>query len=300
VHTPEPAVLAEVAAALGTLGGPAATTSLVAMLGRREVRAPARAALGCIGDAAFDVVAAALGDPRQPVAVRANAPRALVEIDPERALGTLQDGLLIEDDGFVRFRILRALNRAGRALPGTVLDEDVLGRAAVAAVKSAYRYLAWRLLLEDRAASRPERRTPTFGLLRELLREKEENAVERLFRVLTLRYPRDDFRRLLRTLRTGGRRTRATGRELIENLLGGPAQKLTLALIDDVGDRERLAAMTEGDLPPAPGYHDLLAAIRIEEAGGTLAALAAHHMAELDPPSAPARCARPWEASAHA
>jgi AAA family ATP:ADP antiporter len=276
-------VLGRVAAALGTIGDGAAIEILLTLLGRREARAAARAGLGRAAGGAFELAAAALSDGDRPLPQRANLPRALVEIDPERAPRALLDGLLSEDDGFVRYRILRALNRVQRTRPETALDEDILGRAAVAAVDSAYRYLAWRLFLDDGAARLGARRTPTWQLLRELLREKEDNAIERLFRVLALRYPRDDFRRLLRTLREGGRRARAAGRELIDNLLAGPAHTLTLALVDEVGDRERLAAIAGGAPPRGPTYRELLAEIRAEEQGGTLSSLAAHHAAELEP-----------------
>jgi HEAT repeat protein len=282
----EEAILDRAAAALGSVGGPAAIAILLPLLARREARAAARAALAHAGAGAFDAVAAALADENRPSSVRANLPRALVEIDPERATGVLLDGLLVEGDGFVRYRTLRALNRIQRARPDAQLDEDILGRAAGSAVESAYRYLTWRLLLEEGAERLAGRRTPTWELLRALLREKEDNAVERLFRVLALRYPRDDFRRLLRSLRTGGRQIRAAGRELIENLLTGPAHTLTLALVDEVSDRERLAALAGGAPPRASTYRDLLAQIRAEEQGGTLAALASHHTAELR--SAPA------------
>jgi AAA family ATP:ADP antiporter len=292
----EAQVLGPVASALGALGGDAAIAALVALLGTREARAQARSALTRVGSSAFDAVAAALTDSGQSVAIRANVPRTLVEIDPERSVTVLLDGLLVEEDGFLRFRILRALNRVRRLRPKASIDEDILGRAASAAAESAYRYLAWRISLEDGAARQPERRTPSWLLLRDLLAEKEQNAVERLFRVLTLRYPREDFRKLLRALRLGNRRVRAAGRELIENLLTGPAQGLTLALIDDIGDRERLLAMTKGNLvgnPPsvvpwASTYRDLLATIRVEERGGTLAALAGHHLEELAAWSGPA------------
>jgi AAA family ATP:ADP antiporter len=251
------------------------------------------------GGRAFEAVAAALADPDQPPAVRSKAPRALVEIDPERSVGVLLDGLLTEQDGFVRFRILRALGRLRRARPAVALDEDILGRAAVAAVDSAYRYLFWRLSLEDGAGRRPRRRTATWELLCDLLREKEENAIERLFRVLTLRYPQDDFRRLLRALRAGGTRTRAAGRELIDNLLSGPAHTLTLALIDDASDRRRLAALMQGAPPIASTYQQLLEVIRVEEEGGTLASLAAHHAAELaEAPAPPAFAGAPERRSA--
>ena len=95
---------------------------------------------------------------------------------------------------------------------------------------------------------------------------------------------------MLRAFRAGGRRTRATGRELIANLLTGPAQVLTLALIDDVADRPRFMALAAGHPAlrdpskrpaTAPSYGQLLAAISVAEEGGTLAALATFHADEL-------------------
>ncbi|HEY8926539.1 MAG TPA: hypothetical protein VIU64_19285, partial [Polyangia bacterium] len=222
-----------------------------------------------------------LTDPARSVSVRAHAPRALVEIDAPRSVEPLLEGLLIERDGFVRYRILRALHRVRRTRPATPLDEDILGRAALAAVRSAHRYLAWRLFLEDGASRVVGRRNATRDLLCDLLAEKEENAVERLFLVLALRYPREDFRRLLRELRSGGCRARATGRELVENLLRGPARALTLALIDEVDDRTRLLALAGGRPSRAPTDRRVLAAIRDEEGGGMLGALAARHAEEL-------------------
>ena len=222
---------------------------------------------------------------------------AQVPIDAAPAAGPLLDRLLVEEDAGARVDLLRALDGVRRAGPEVELDEDILGRAATAEVRSARRYLAWRLFLEDGAARLPARRTPTWERLRACLAEMEENAVERLFLVLTLRYPREDFRGLLLALHANERRTRSAGRELIENLLGGPARALTLALVDDAGDRERLAALAHGRPPQALRYCELVAAIRTEEAGGTLAQLAAWHAAEL---GAPARFIEPMAAESGA
>ena len=271
------------------IGGRGALETLVSLLERRQGRAAARAALARTPQA-FEAVYALLTDPARAASVRAHAPRALVEIDAPRSVGPLLDGLLLERDGFVRYRILRALHRVRRARPETPLDEDILGRAALAAVRSAHRYLAWRLFLEDGARRVAARGTSTRALLCDLLAEKEENAVERLFLVLALRYPREDFRRLLRELRSGACRARAAGRELVENLLRGPARALTLALVDEADDRTRLLVLAGGQPPRAPTDRRLLAAIREEEEGGMLGALAAHHAEELSPdrPRAPA------------
>src|SRR5205814_2133033 len=83
------------------------------------------------------------------------------------------------------------------------------------------------------------------------------------------------FRGLLRTVRTGDRRTRAAARELIENLLTGPARELTLALVDELSDADRQARLGAGTSPAQPTYRKLLAGICADEAGGTLAAPAA-------------------------
>jgi AAA family ATP:ADP antiporter len=265
---------------------PVVLACLIAFLRERPVRAAARAALVKAherGGPVFEALVSTLADLGQPVGVRANIPLALVELDLDSAAGPLLDGLLVEHDGFVRFRILRALNHARRVKPTLTLDEDILGRAATAAVDSAYRYLEWRLELEAGADRRGARRTATWHLLDQLLREKEDNAVERLFRVLELRYPGERFRRLLATVRAGDRRSRAAGRELIENLLTEPARGLTLALVDELADSERLARLTAGHPPRAHTYRTLLETIQAQERGGTLAALAAHHAAEVIP-----------------
>jgi AAA family ATP:ADP antiporter len=277
----EPEVLIPVATTFGAIGSPRAVTGLCTLLSLRAVRPAARAALARIGPPAFAALAGTLADRTVPPAARALVPRALIDVDLERAAGPLLDGLLVEEDGLVRFRILRALNRVRRARPDLPADEDILGRAATAAVDSAYRYLAWRLGLEAGAERRPARRTATWELLCELLREKEDNAVERLFRVLELRYPRERFRHLLATVRSGDRRARAAGRELIENLLTGPARGLTLALVDELPDAERLSTLAEGHAAGQGTYRRLLATIQGEEVAGTLGALAAHHAGEV-------------------
>jgi hypothetical protein len=297
-------------------GQAAAALGLLLMIGARATPAVRLAVVagllivwamlaGALGRRYVDLLRAALArpqaDPSRPLGVSANAPSGRAEIDATQPVGPLLDGLLVEQDGSVRDRILRTLEVVQRAHPEAPLDEDILGRAALAAVRSAHRYLSWRLFLDEGALRAPARRTATRQLLRDLLAEREENAVERLFRVLALRYPREDFHHLLRELRSGGCRTRATGRELIENLLAGPARALTLALVDDASDRQRLSAMTDGRPPRQPTYRRLLATIRDdEEGGGMLGALATRHAAELTAPPAALASARGKAAAARA
>jgi AAA family ATP:ADP antiporter len=246
-----------------------------------------------LGRRYVDLLRTALVDPEPALAACSDDTRAPVDNAGDQAVAVLLDALLVERDAAVRSRILRTLIRVRRARPALALDEDILGRVAVAAVKSAHRYLAWRLFLEDGAARHPARRTTAWRMLHEHLRAQEQTSIDWLFRVLALRYPGDDFPEVLRTLRAGGRRMRAIGRELIDNVLAGPAHRLTLALIADASDRERLAGMTGVQPSRAPTYRRLLEMMQIEEAGGELAALAARHAAELRVAVAPLRAGGP-------
>ena len=262
--------------AVADRGGDDAVAALIPLLGREEMRVVARASLISTGAAALPALGRALVDPNQPRAVRVNAIRPLVELDPDGAAGTLANALLREGDPFVALRMARALDRLRRDRPQLSIDRAILERAAARAGDSARRYLGWRLALEAEVERAPGRDTPTSAMLRVALHEQEETAVELLFQVLALCHPEEDFQRLLVALREGPRRTRAAARELVANLLTGAARTITLALIEP-SDQARLTKL--GRVPEPTAYRTLLEDIATE--GGSIAKLAARHAGEL-------------------
>jgi hypothetical protein len=113
-----------------------------------------------------------------------------------------------------------------------------------------------------------------------LLRDKSDNAEERLFRLLGLMHRREDFRRIYRGLRSPDRRVRASSRELLENVLQPPLKAPVLALVDgDTGPVGR-AAMAVFYKPEPLGYEALVTRL-IEQPGETLRSLAVFHVGEL-------------------
>jgi hypothetical protein len=144
----------------------------------------------------------------------------------------------------------------------------------------AFRLLHWRSVLEQGAKRRPGRSTPGHGLLVQLLRDKEEQAIERLFRLLALRHRGEDFKGIYRGLRSSQPRARASSRELLENVLEPALRGPVLAVVDDGGDAERLARAGAAYVPDPLEYEDVLSLI-LRTGGESLRCVAAHHVGEL-------------------
>jgi hypothetical protein len=179
----------------------------------------------------------------------------------------------------VRYRILRAMNRLA-ASSDVRFDPDLVTRGATATAESVLRLVHWRNVLEEGARGRGERATAGHGLLVQLLRDKEDQATERLFRLLGLLYRGEDFKGIYRGLRSPDARARASSRELIENVLGPPLRGAVLAIVEEGRDEERLARGRELYAAPDLGYEQVLDLL-LERGGESLRCLAAHHVGEL-------------------
>jgi hypothetical protein len=274
-----PWTLLQVARAMGQLRSPSFLPVLLEMLGQREVRADARAALVAYGPEGLAFVDAALGDASLPLELRRHLPRTIALFDPAPAAAVLERRIMDERVGAVRYRMLRGLNRIVAA-SGVELDLELLERATRGTAEGAFRALYWRSVLEGGAQQLPARRTPGFELLVQLLRDKEAQAIERLLRLLALQYRGEDFRDIHRGLRSRDARARASGHELLENLLRPPLRAPILALVGDEPDAARLAGAGELHPPRVLGYEAALERV-LEDGGEALRCIAAHHVGEL-------------------
>ena len=277
---PQDEVQKAVARSIGALGEQSFLPTLLEQLRREAVRPHARRAFREFGATGLEFLERSLEDVTLPQELRRHIPRAIAEVPPAEAVKVLQRHLVEEQDGMVRFRILRALGRVASRHPGVALDDAVLSRAAGRTVESLARLAHWNSVLERGAASDPGRRTPGHEMLVALLRDKAENAEERLFRLLDLMHRGEDFRRIYRGLRSPDRRVRASSRELLENVLLPPLKAPVLAVVDrgegSVG-REALAAFYQ----PQPLDYESLVTKLLEQPGETLRSLAVFHVGEL-------------------
>ena len=114
-----------------------------------------------------------------------------------------------------------------------------------------------------------------------LLRDKQDHALERVFRLLNLQSGSEEFQRVYRGLHSPHARSRAGSRELLQHMVLPPVRKTLMTLVDDLqgeSDRMEVAAEEPGD--PLRDYADVLAEI-VGCGMESASSLAAAHAVEL-------------------
>jgi AAA family ATP:ADP antiporter len=272
---------------------------LIALLADRESRRAARAALVSLGDEALAAIEQALADPDTPQAVRLHLPRTVSRFGSARAARVLLDGLAGERDEAVAFKMLRGLGRMRAVDPGLAVDRQSVLDLARRALERAVGVLHWRIVAGAITARRARAITPAAELLVALLEQKEREAIERLFRLLHVLEPKQEFRVIYAGLTSKQAKARASGRELLSMLVPEPLRDGILALVEDAPPRQRLRATAEHGFDP-PGREALAALLErgddaealdeaaaallgamLDDVSDAIRVLASYHAAEL-------------------
>jgi ATP:ADP antiporter, AAA family len=274
------ALLCETAAAIERVGSVRFLPLLRTMLAKRRVRTAARAAFAAMGKEGLDYLARSLADRSLPPHMRRYIPRTLSYFRARDAAPMLLRGLLDEPDGLVRFQMLRALGRIRLQSPRVRLDRKVLARAIDLTVSGTFQLIGWRVTLARGVAEDASRATAGGDLLDAILRDRERKAIERLFRLLGLAHPGEDWKRMYLGLESKDPVTRSSSRELLEHTLKQPLRGAVLALVDDTPDADRLSEATPFH-PPEPIAYEALLGVLLDSGSETLQCLAAYHVGEL-------------------
>ena len=253
---------------------------LIAMLPVRAVRSEARQALVALGAPALHALDAVLGDEERPQDVRRHVPRTISRFEPTAAAPVLMKHALEADDGLVRFKILRALGSLRRREPDLPLDDDVLRQGIERTLRGSLRLLDWRDALRRGAEEDPARATVVHELLLHTLEHKEHHAKERLFRLLGLLHPEEDFERIYRGLDSERAVERASSHELIEAVLQPPLRDALLGFVDHLPDAERLRRGAAYYAPRRWAYEEVLSAF-LERGSLGLRCISMYHVGEL-------------------
>ncbi len=265
--------------AMGNVASAFLLPHIVGALGDEATRADAEQALTNYGGSAMDTLTERFQDLGTSHHLRWRIPGAMALCSPEQALSTLVDWLPREQDGSVRFGILLVLGRLIRQHPTLSVDRSALGRSVDDTLARAYRYLDARLNLARGAAQDPTRKTLGYELLHDLLRDKEQNTLGRLFRLFGLLHPMEDFDQIFRSL-TVSKRHRATSLELLESILREPVRSAVLGLVDDCADDLRLTRAGRYHRVKPLGYSVLLSQLAHSDSDG-LRQVARYHAVEL-------------------
>jgi hypothetical protein len=217
--------------------------SLVERLGAREGREAVRSALVAFGDEALDAVWWALRDATRPRSFRIHAPKTLGRFGTTLAAERLLESIETEEDGLVRYKSMRALEILV-AQRRVAVDRVRVERLAHATLVRHFRFLGLRVALDEPSVAGGGPCTAE-RLLAGLLEDKVRQSLERVFLLLAIAHPREDFRRVRIACLSSDPYTRANAGEFLDTLLRRGDQQSLRELLrivaDDLPAAERVA-----------------------------------------------------------
>ena len=118
---------------------------------------------------------------------------------------------MAEPDGFLRFKVLAAIERLRRDRPELTVPREPIEKLALREGSRALNYLSLRFNLVDVA------KRPAHELLVKALDEKMARGVDRILRLLGLVYGSTDIAAARRALEHGDSRARARSLEFLDS-----------------------------------------------------------------------------------
>jgi len=254
---------------------------LIALLDDRRIRDEVRAALLERGEAALSSLARALEAPETPAAVRRHLPRTISRFETTRAIEILLHGLRHVASGMVRYKILRGLQPLLQGPLGRSVDPAPLMAELEETIERTLFLLHREAELTRGQTEHVERLTSGGRLLVDLLKDKRKLATSRIFLLLSLLHPSEDFRVIERGIRSDRPIERASGTELLEHLLPRETSATLLGLLAPGSPLDRLRA---ADSPLASERIDYLEAVEelTRDASQAVRAFALYHAGEIE------------------
>lgn len=197
-----------------------------AVVGRLEeptLRDEAADALAQIGNAAVATLRRYLLDSGAPASIRRQIPGVLMRIGTPASEQSLMEGLL-ESDTTLRFRIIASLNKLRKQHPEMVIDTQAIEALLGAEIVGHYRSYQVLGALGDALVDD----NPVVGTLKRSM----EQEVERIFRLMGLLFPGDDFHSAYFGLRSTNKRVRANALEFLDNVLRPQLRNVLVPLLD--------------------------------------------------------------------
>jgi AAA family ATP:ADP antiporter len=212
--------------------------ALVARLADRPVKAVAREALVGYGDHACGVLSHVLGDPDEPPWVRRHVPGTLARIPTQPSMDTLVRALG-DRDGFLRFKVLAAIERLHRCHGDLVVDKTIVEQRLL---DEAHRYQA---VLTLRHNLRPHEAGADRSVLTRALDDKLQRILDRIFRLIGLVYPWKEIDAARRGLARGDKRSAASAVEYLDNVLSHSLRKQLMPILEDQTVEERVRSVNK-------------------------------------------------------
>ena len=212
----------------GKLQSREALPQLVPRLADSRLRHDVRQALIQYGDRIVGTLGDYLHDPEESLQVRANIPKVLSEMNSQEAVNALVRSLP-RLDPFLGHRAIKALNKMRVRFPRLSFADDAIDLAILDELRDYYEF---GIMLSSDEIQQSENRA-VLRLLRQALQERMDQRLERVFRLLGLRYPPADIYSAYNGLRSQRSHLRASAIEFLDNLLLPHMKQLLFPILEE-------------------------------------------------------------------
>ena len=207
--------------------------TLIALLRHRRLKGSARRVLVAYGEPVVDALAHFLRDPDEDIWVRRHIPATLALIPSQKTVGVLT-AALAEPDGFLRYKVVSALERLRREHEALTFPREQIERLTLEEGRNYFNYLSLYHNLFGRRA------LPGGSTLALALEQKLQRTKDRIYRLLTLIYPWRDITAAQFTIARGDGRSRANASEYLDNVLEGALRKRIMPVLEELPVEEKV------------------------------------------------------------
>jgi len=221
----------------GESQNPDCISPLVQFLGNQELEETAREALQQFGLTAIPTLVATMEDSSVGIEVRKNIPRVIAAMGLQESVDVLVNQLEYPDP-FVRFEIIRSLNRLRSSHPFFKFDEKFIGERILEEAREyvsilAVFYTYTRDSVQKFSTLQQEEKiyTARRNLIHALEKQLDRN-LERIFRLLGLKYPPQDIYNAYLGIQSSEADLRANAVEFLDSLLAPDLKRLIIPILE--------------------------------------------------------------------
>ncbi|MCL5743493.1 MAG: hypothetical protein M1541_06135, partial [Acidobacteria bacterium] len=230
INDPAPRVAEAACRSAGRLQDRVRVLTLVSRLSDSRLRGAVIDALAAYGSRICGTLGDVLEDKSIPVAVRRQVPRVLRLIPDQRSVDVLLRSIG-EPELTIRATVLKALNRLREAAPHLDYRGEFVTRQIMSEARYYYELYAALAPFREMRETRPAARLVALSL-----EERLKQTVERLFRLLGLRYPPKEIYAAYLAVNQRRSESYSAAVEFLDSVLERPLKRVLLPLLDENGD----------------------------------------------------------------
>jgi AAA family ATP:ADP antiporter len=212
--------------AAGALRNPAYLNVVIQRLGSSALRRAAIEALTGYGEPVCPTLGNLLADPATPLAVRRQIPRVLAAVATQRSVDALERCLAVPD-AVIRTAVLKSLNRLRQQAPYLRYEQEVITRQI--RNEARFYYQLYASLARFHAVQPGGKAT---ALLARTLEDRLRQSLDRLFRLLGLRYPPGPIYAAYLAVTHRRSEEYAPALEFLDNILDQDLKTIVLPMVD--------------------------------------------------------------------